>query len=214
MGTLNGHLQMVHGVPLDEYRERYGLPWRRGLVARAVSIKLSTLLSNRIRNGSFRPKPDNRAAVNAILSGNLRKDPPYVTGSKAERTKTLSKQNVRYGREDYEKVLSVMMKRKISLTEACKKNNLPGSATVLGYAELNPEFRKRLIDTYHSLPYAVQARADMFSPKFYRDLERLKKKGLPATEIGKILGISAKTIRARLKNVSGIKAQTDRARRN
>jgi hypothetical protein len=44
--------------------------------------------------------------------------------------------------------------------------NLPGKAAVPGYAESNP----------HALPYAVQARADMFSPQFFEDLERLKKK--------------------------------------
>ena len=64
MGTLNNHLQLVHGVSHEEYRERYGLPWRKGLVARAVSLKLSTLLTNRIKNGSFTPKPDSKAAIN------------------------------------------------------------------------------------------------------------------------------------------------------
>ena len=96
-------------------------------------------------------------------------------------------------------MLSVMRKETITLNEACKKYDLPGSATILRYAELNPELREKLLDTYYSLPYAAQARADMLSPHFYRDLEKLKKKGLPATEIGKALGISHNTVRRRLK---------------
>jgi len=32
---------------------------------------------------------------------------------------------------------------------------------MLGYAESNPSFRKKRLDTYHALPFAVQARADM-----------------------------------------------------
>ena len=94
-----------------------------------------------------------------------------------------------------------MRKQKITLNEACKIYNLPGKGTILRYAELNPEFRKKLLDTYHGLPYEVQARADMFSPQFYRDLKRLYRKGLPATEIGKALGVHHKTIRRRLKKI-------------
>ena len=99
-------------------------------------------------------------------------------------------------------MLSVMRKQKITLNEACKKYNLPGKGTVLRYAELNPGFRKKLLDTYYSLPYAAQARADMLSPQFYRDMEKLKKKGLPATEIAKALGISYNTVRRRLKKIA------------
>ena len=163
----------------------------RDLVSRTVSKKHSASLINRIKNGTFKPKPDNKAAVKKILEGNRRPDQPYITGIKAENSKALSKQNVKYSHKDFEKVLSVMRKQKITLNEACKKYDLPGKGTILRYAELNPEFRKKLLDTYHGLPYEVQARADMFSPQFYRDLERLKKKGLPATEIGKALGISS-----------------------
>jgi len=58
-----------------------------------------------------------------------------------------------------------------------------------------------LIDTYYTLPYDVQARADMFSPQFYEDLKRLKAKGLPNTEIGRQLGISNKTVKIRLERI-------------
>ena len=199
---MQNHLQIVHGVSHEEYRERYGLPWRKGLVARKVSNQLSASLTKRIKKGTFKPRPDSKAAVKKILAGFRRPDQPYITGIKSENSKALSKQNIKYSRRDFEKVLSLMRKQKMTLNEACKKYNLPGKGTILRYAELNPEFRKKLLDTYHGLPYEVQARADMFSPQFYRDLERLKMKGLPATEIGKALGISHNTVRRRLKRIA------------
>jgi len=202
METLHNHLQIVHGVSHQEYRERYGLPWRKGLVSRAVSKKLSTALTNRIKDGSFTPVPDYKAAIRKILDGFRRPDQPYITGIKAGKSKALSQQNIKYGSKDFENVLAVMREHKITLNQACKNYNLPGKATILRYAELNPAFRKMLVETYHGLPYAVQARADMFSPKFYRDLGKLKRKGLLATEIGKALGVSHKTIRRRLKKLS------------
>ena len=202
MGTLQNHLQIVHRVSHEEYRERYGLPWRKGLVSRTVSKKHSVSLTNRIKNGTFKPRPDYKAAVNKILAGFRRPDQPYITGIKSENSKALSKQNVKYSHKDFEKVLSLMRKQKMTLNEACKKYNLPGKGTILRYAELNPGFRKKLLDTYYSLPYAAQARADMLSPQFYRDMEKLKKKGLPATEIGKALGISYNTVRRRIKTIT------------
>ena len=180
LGTLQNHLQIFHGVSHEEYRERYGLPWRKGLVARKVSAQLSASLTKRIKKGTFKPRPNYKAAVNKILAGFRRPDQPYITGIKSENSRILSKRNIKYSRRDFEKVLSLMRKQKITLNEACKKYQIPGIATILRYAELNPEFRKKLMDTYHSLPYAVQASADMFSPQFYRDLGRLKTKGLPA----------------------------------
>ena len=83
--SLNGHLRIIHGISHEEYRARYGLPWRRGLVSPKVSNRLSYLLTKRIRNGSFKPKPDNKAAIKRILAGGRRKDQPFVTGIKAEK---------------------------------------------------------------------------------------------------------------------------------
>ena len=98
-------------------------------------------------------------------------------------------------------MLSVMLERKIALREACMDKGLPPTPTVLGYAESHPGFRKKLLDTYYALPYVVQARADMFSPQFYEDLKRFKAKGLTATEIGKKLGVSHKTVQKRFKQI-------------
>jgi len=163
-GSLNGHLQIVHESSHDEYRGLYGLPWRKGLVSRNVSKGLSSKLTNRIKNGSFKPKPNNKAAVDKIRAGDWRKDQPYLTGIKSENARGLCKKNIKHDHGDFEKVLSVMLKNKIALREACMDKNLPPSSRVLGYAESNPGFRKKLIDTYYALPYDVQARTDMFSP--------------------------------------------------
>ena len=125
LGTLQNHLQIVHGVSHEEYRERYGLPWRKGLVSRTVSKKHSATLIKRIKNGTFNPNPDNKSAVKKILAGFRRPDQPYTTSIKAENTKALSKRNVKYSHKDFGKVLSLMRKQKITLNEVCKKYNLP-----------------------------------------------------------------------------------------
>jgi len=200
--TLNGHLQMIHGTTHQEYRARYGLPWRKGLVSSELSNHLSERITRRIENGSFIPKPDNKATTKALRAGHRRKDQPFVTGRKAEMTIGLSQKNVKHNSKDYENVLSVMLKNKITLRQACMDKNLPATSRVLDYAESNPGFRKKLLDTYYALPYPVQARAGMFSPQFYEDLRRFNNKGLTAKEIARRLGISDKTVKIRLKQIT------------
>jgi hypothetical protein len=198
---LSGHLRKSHDISHEQYRDWYGLPWRKGLVSRTVSKKISSNLTKRIKNGSFIPKADNKAAVKGIRTGARRKDQPYLTRIKAEKARGLSKKNIRYGHKEYEKVLTVMLKNKVALQKACLDKNLPASSRVLEYAESNPGFRKKLLATYYALPYDVQARSRMFSPQFYEDLKKLKAKGLPNTEIGRQLGISRKTVKIRLDSI-------------
>jgi len=198
---LNVHLRIAHEISHEEYRSRFGLPWRKGLVSRNVSKGLSSLTTERIKNGSFKPKANNKVAADKIRAGGRRKDQPFLSKIKSEGAKGLCKKNIKHTRKDYEKVLSVMLKNKIALNEACMDKNLPASSRVLDCAESNPGFRKKLMDTYYALPYDFQARARMFSPQFYEDLKRLKAKGLPDTEIGRQLGISRKTVKIRLDQI-------------
>jgi len=200
--ALGAHLHAIHGIFHDEYRARYGLPWSRGLVSKKVSNRLSEALTKRIENGSFIPKPDHKAAVKRILEGARRKDQPFFKEIKSEMTRRSNQERVKYSHKDYENVLSVMLKRQITLNQACMDKALPAKSRVLDYAESNPEFRKKLLDTYYALPYAVQARADMFSPQFYEDLRRLKGRGLSGTEIGEKLGISSQTVHIRLEQIN------------
>jgi hypothetical protein len=124
-----------------------------------------------------------------------------VITAKSEKARVQSQKNLKYGPKEFERVLAAMLKHKATLNEVCTDKNLPSKATVLGYAESNPSFRRKLLETYHGLPYVVQARADMLSPHFFEDLKRLKSKGLSAGEIGERLGMSSKTVVKHLKEM-------------
>jgi hypothetical protein len=193
---------MLHGTSHEEYRTRFGLPWRRGLVSRKYSKHLSKRLTDRIKNGSFTPKPDNKVAVARIRAGGARRDQPYHTAGKSRRGIEQSRENLKYSHKDFEDVLSEMLRCKATLNEVCMTKNLPSKGTVLRYAGVNPSFRKKMLDTYHSLPYAVQARADMFSPRFFKDLNRFKRKGLNFREIAEELQVSRKTVVRHLKRMT------------
>jgi DNA-binding NarL/FixJ family response regulator len=72
---------------------------------------------------------------------------------------------------------------------------------LLCYDKSNPRFRKKLLDTYHTLLYTVQARPDMFAPRFFEEPRRLKSRGLSNTKVAEKLGVSSKTVVKRLKEL-------------
>lgn len=72
---------------------------------------------------------------------------------------------------------------------------------MLGYAETNPSFRRKLLETYHALPCAVQARADMFSPEFFEEVKKLNSKGVSDRKVAEKLGVCSKTVTKRLKQI-------------
>jgi len=199
--TLSRHLQLTHECSIEEYRDRFGLPWRKGLVSRKLSKRFSSNLTKRIKDGSFKPPADTRAAVDRIRAGGRRKDQPFFTAFKAERATKLNKKNIRYDRKSYEKVLAVMKKNKIPVQKACMDKNLPTASSVFDYAKSNPEFGIKLMDTYYALPYNVQARSRRLSPMFYKDLKKLKTEGLSNTQIGKKLGVSYDIVKTHLKQI-------------
>ena len=51
--TLSTHLNRVHELGADEYRDRYGLPWKHGLCDNEYSLKLSNAMNNRRESCNF-----------------------------------------------------------------------------------------------------------------------------------------------------------------
>ena len=45
--TLHTHLVRIHEIAVDDYRERYGLPWKRGLCVASTSEKLSKKMARK-----------------------------------------------------------------------------------------------------------------------------------------------------------------------
>lgn len=196
--ALAGHLNFVHGVSPDEYRARYGLPWRRGLVCKHVSRKLSRVMTTRIKNGF---KPPVEKARKYLKNAVYRPDQPFFSNIKSQLTKSLNKP--KYPPAVFERVLSLMRTQKLNLRQVCLQNkDLPRTATVFAHADANPAFKQSLRETYYALPYAAQARAGIYSPQFYRDLKRLRKMGLSGREIGARLGVPTSTIQRQLTKIA------------
>ena len=198
--TLHQHLRRTHGITVDDYRERYGLPWRQGLCGVETSEKLSKNMFDRRKEG-FRPPIEK--TWNNSERAKSRPDQPFLVKAKIESLTPVIEKLRKYRDQDFKNVLVKMLKEKKGLNEACKDAGMPHFKVVSKYAKKNAEFRKELERTYEQLPYSVQAGAGRLPEKKFReDLLRLKRSGITVADMSRLLGVSRSLIDNRLKAVS------------
>ena len=87
------HLKMIHEIESDEYRERYGLPWKHGLCGKELSLKLSKTMKRR-RESGFRPDID--AARKKSKQARKRQDQPFFKKVRSENIISGNKKRRKY----------------------------------------------------------------------------------------------------------------------
>jgi len=200
--ALPQHLERTHDITADDYREQYGLPWRRGLCGVETSKKLSKNMLERQKNG-FRPPIE--TAWQKSVGATRRQDQPFFVKVKADNMKIGSEKIKKYTEQDYKNVLTKMLREKKGLNEACKDTGMPDIRIVWKYVKKNADFRKELDRTYEQLPYSVQAGAGRLPEKKFReDLLSLKRSGITVADISRLLGVSRSLINNRLKDVQSV----------
>ncbi len=199
---ISSHLKRIHDIDSDEYREKYGLPWKHGLCGKEVSLKLSTAMNERRKNGFL---PDIDAAREKSKHATKRPDQPFFKKVKIENLECFNKDNRKYSEKDYQNVLRKMLKETKGLYETCKDDDMPDIRMVSKYAKRNKEFRKALERTYERLPYSVQAGAGRLPEnKFKEDLKSLKRSNISVADMSRLLGVSKNLIRNRLNSIGKI----------
>ena len=197
--SLSTHLIRVHEINPDQYKEKYGLPWKRGLCGTMTSKKLSKNMIGRLKKG-FRPPIE--AAQRKSVKAMKRQDQPFFVKVKADNMKIGSEKMKKYTDQDFKNVLGKMLNENKGLNEVCKDADLPHFNAVSKYAKKNPDFRKQLDKTYEQLPYSVQAGAGRLpEKKFKEDLKSLKRSGITVADMSRLLGVSRSLIQNRLNDM-------------
>lgn len=145
--ALPQHLEKTHDITADDYREQYGLPWRRGLCGIETSKKLSKNMFARRKKG-FRPPIED--AWKKAVRAKKRQDQPFFVKVKADNMKIGSEKIKKYTEQDYKKVLTKMLKEKKGLNEVCKDAGMPDIRIVSKYAKKTLIFEKSLTEPMNS----------------------------------------------------------------
>lgn len=75
---LGNHLLRKHTMTVDDYKDKYGLPYSRGLVGTTLSKTLSDGMKSRIENGEFIPDIDKMNTSKRELNNKPRHSQPFI----------------------------------------------------------------------------------------------------------------------------------------
>lgn len=75
--SLGHHIMGIHQMSVDDYKEKYGIPFTRGLTSESTTLKHTINAKKKVEQGVLRSTAENREkAHQAILSGSMRKRVP------------------------------------------------------------------------------------------------------------------------------------------
>lgn len=131
--ALEPHLTKVHDFSADEYREKYGLPYRRGLVSEVLSSNISVRAKKLFAENKDRQLAalEKAKAVQAEFGNPQRNKPRFW---KNERTK--------YDISHYEEFIRRVVAGR-SIADVSSDPDMPHRVNVLWYMKRNKDFAEK-----------------------------------------------------------------------
>ena len=190
--SLGLHLPRIHGMTADDYRQRFGLPWRRGLTSATSNAAYSapsrkrheenpkhlmTVCEKGRRSANMAPRRQRFRVHNDASLENIANATPkgfYPEGVFDEFVARVAS-----GRTVKDVATDGDMPSRSWLHEQCS----------------DPAKKKRMREAVDCLSYTLQAENQMgFSAKFVKDIRLMRSRGLSDHSIAAALGVTAMTI--------------------
>ena len=190
---LGRHLQ-VHDLTEDEYRELYGLPWRRGLCGKDAHAAYFAAIKKRMAEGFVPPcDAENRAkAHDAIRKRGIRLQPFRKEVSQ----ENIAKSN---GRDAWPSSMFEEIVRRVltgrTVPNVCADKDVPGATWFRKHLAAHPEDKAAFLSAIDRLPFPTQADIGYgMGPRFWTEVARLRQLGQSDHVIGRDLGVDAMTV--------------------
>ncbi len=191
------HLPKIHGYTEDQYRERYGLPFRRGLTCSKTKEKYSKATKKRMADGTmYLITPKDRAK--AHLAAKSQRFQPFRRDLTIKNSLKVHGLEVEYKKEDAIKVLNTMVLEDKLLSEVCKRDETPSQSWMYSLMNKDPSIKGLYEDALEKLSYATLASGEMLPSKFTNEVIALNKAGRNQYEIARMFGVHVMTINKHL----------------
>ena len=193
------HLHRIHSMTEDEYRARYGLPWRRGLISTHCFENYSAATRKRMDEGWSPPNdPDGRALGHAAARG--QRSQPFRRELAIKNVASANPNPIAYVGEN---VLATMIERiKSGRTpkEVRDDDDMPSQTWLT--VNLTESDKASIRDVIWSMPFDFQARAQFgMAPNFFEAIKELRP--MSDKKIAQRLGVTAMTVN-RWRRLQGI----------
>lgn len=194
------HLSAIHDMTIEQYKDRFNIPWGVGLVGTATSAACSESVKRRLKTPGARER---LLASAAAARANMAMHQPVHRPKRDYQIREYTEQGLRIvGREapytdaDYERVLDEIQSGK-TLGEALKLPGVPSHTVWVKYCRAHPAFLKRFHAIWDALPFAMQARGQRLGPRFTRAVRAAFKAGKNDYQIAADLGVTVMTVNRR-----------------
>ncbi len=142
-GEINfAHLGYIHEMTVDEYKERFGLPWGRGLLGQAAFRKRSEIGKQKFRDGKV--GLDNKKACLASQKIKPRSMQPYVARQRTQQALAVYQRETQWQHADYEEVLRRMETQQRGIVDVCRDPDVPSYPVWHRYSKSHPELAAKL----------------------------------------------------------------------
>lgn len=192
--TLSAHIQRIHSITGDEYRQRYGLPFSTGLASAAERERHSKRSSNPEQLKRMRGLGDQyRHLAHAAVSARGARQPEYAKKERTERALRIAGVDKQYEESDFQKFLDLTLTG-VPAKDVAKMPGMPGLTVWYKYRRDNPGFDAKVVKAWDDAPFDVQAKLQVLGKRFAAEVARLSGEGLSQYEIGEKLGVSQSQI--------------------
>ena len=200
---LGNHLQPIHEITEDEYRQRFGLPYSRGLVCPSTWGKYHTEAKNRYERGESKirtPESILKAEESKAKKKRGGRGRAFYIKKETKQRCIKTAQSYVIKKEAYEELLNYVKKYETSIEQLCKRQEykhlqLPAAGTISSFFRKNPEYRERYHAIIHSWSYKKQLRQQIVSPIFFKRVFILRYVGgFTQKEIAKRLRVGQNSI--------------------
>lgn len=190
--SLATHINRIHGLTGDEYRDMYGLPWGRGLITPETRQNHSKSTISRIEAG-WQPRGDLHLMMQAIKKHGHRNQ-PFRREQNLKNIANLLPNGSPYPEDIFDQMLLRISEGR-TVKQVCQDHDMPKRTWLQTHFKENPDDRDRLMVLLDTMPFDFQARNQMgFGPRFWSELEKFRRQGLSDHEIAKQTGLAAMTI--------------------
>ena len=196
---LSLHLFHTHKVSHERYREIYGLPWMRGLVAIEVHEKLSANTQRLIAEGIL-IAPDKEILAKAKTYAKKQRPKQEYQKVYLKRNRNEILKQPEWEDKDFDELLRRIAKRRLP-KDVCKDSDMPAYDTWVSYRRQNHEYDKKFHQLWDTMSFSFQVETRTLGKRFEQKVKKLYEQGLSECQIAKELEVSSRTVNRHLKKL-------------
>lgn len=189
--ALGTHLQCIHGMTADEYKEIFNIPWSKGLVSPSTRQYQSNNLSRRIQDGSI-PQVDVKVLIESRTNVLRRKPKDYHSKYMQDLARTAHRNN---SKKKVLKILDVMEENRCTVWEATKLLGMTNYALVNETIAYFPELKERYDQVCAQVLVGVARKTNMSYDEIREQIFQLRLSGMTNKDIAQKLNIGEATVK-------------------